>query len=65
MSVSSAACTARSLSVSSAEVASSSSRIGRVLEDGARDGDALALAAGELGAVLADLGGEPLRAARG
>ena len=47
-----------SLSVwlSSAEVASSSSRIGGAFEDGAGDGDALLLAAGELQAALADLG---------
>ena len=37
---------------------------GRVLEDGARDGQALALPAGELGAVLADLRVQPLGVAR-
>ena len=47
---------AASTSLSSAEVASSSTRIGRIAQDHAGDGDALALAAGELDAALADLG---------
>ena len=42
--------------LSSAEVASSSSRIGGCFEDGAGDGDALLLAAGEFQPALADLG---------
>ena len=46
---------AASTSLSSAEVASSSTRIGAFLQDHARDRDALALAAGELDAALADL----------
>ena len=43
-----------SVSVSRALVASSRSRIGSVLEEGAGDGEALALAAGERLAALAD-----------
>ena len=50
---SSASFTRCSLSASSALVASSSTRIARVLEHGAGDGDALLLAAGELHAALA------------
>ena len=42
--------------LSSAEVASSSSRIGGAFEDRAGDRDALLLAAGELQPALADLG---------
>ena len=45
---------AASVSLSTAEVASSSTRIGGVAEDGAGDGEPLALAAGELLAALAD-----------
>ena len=53
---SSASWISRSVWLSSAEVASSSSRIGGAFEDGAGDRDALLLAAGELQAALADLG---------
>ena len=53
---SSASWISRSVWLSSAEVASSSSRIGGAFEDGARDRDALLLAAGKLQAALADLG---------
>ena len=42
-------------------MASSSSRIGRVLQEGAGDGDALALAAGQARAGLADQGVVALR----
>ncbi len=47
---------AASTSESSAEVASSSTRIGASFEHHARHGDALALAAGKLHAALADMG---------
>ena len=47
--------------LSSAEVASSSTRIGGAFQDGAGDGDALLLAAGQLEAALADLGVVALR----
>ena len=50
----SASCTWRSLSVSSALVASSSSRIGRIAQHGAGDGDALALAARQFQPAFAD-----------
>ena len=53
---SSAAWISRSVWLSSAEVASSRMQDRRRLEDGAGDGDALLLAAGELQAALADLG---------
>ena len=53
---SSASWMSRSVWLSSAEVASSSSRIGGAFEDGARDGDALLLAAGQFQPALADLG---------
>ena len=56
ISVSSACWTRRSDSLSSAEVASSSTRMRRVLEQRARDRQALALAAGEAQAELADHG---------
>jgi hypothetical protein len=56
MSRSSACCTSRSLSASSALVASSSSRIGGLLEDRAGDRDALALAARQARAALAQEG---------
>ena len=56
MAVSSAACTMRSLSASSALVASSSSSSGGVLQHGAGNRDALALAAREAHAALAQEG---------
>ena len=60
---SSACATWRSLSASSELVASSSSRIGPVGEQRPRDRNALALAARELDAALAEVGVEALRAA--
>ena len=45
---------AASTSESNAEVASSSTRIGRVLQKDARDGDPLALASGQFDPALAD-----------
>ena len=62
-SASSARCTTRSLAASSELVASSSSRIGAVGEQRARDREALALAAGERHAALAERGVESLRQA--
>ena len=53
ISASSAPCTSVSFSASSAEVASSSSSTGRVLQDRAGDREPLALAAGQRHAALA------------
>ncbi len=52
---------ASSDSLSSEEVASSSSRIGEILEEGTGNGDTLALAAGQARAALADDGGKARR----
>ena len=60
---SSASCTRRSDSVSSAAVASSRIRIGASLQHRARDRQALALAAGQQRAVFADWRVQPLRQA--